>query len=346
VTPSYVYVVGGKARETKEPLEEWEAFEEARVLRVDCETGEAECVIRYTSPPDRCPDHSPSMVFKAGARRGDTLFLCTQTEVLEYDLRSYEMKNLISLPSFNDVHHVHPMANGHLAVVVTGLDLVLEITREGEVVREWPVLDEAPFARFSRDIDYRKVSTTKPHLAHPNYAFEVDGHLWVTRFHQRDAIRLDDPTDRFSISHEPPHDGHVLGDSVYFTEVRGSLIRLDAETRGEAGRDVFCIGEMMGSEAPLGWCRSIALSDEGRIAMVGFTRLRKTKIQRNVNWVKEHVRRGFRFRWPGLKLVTAGTMIMMLDLEHRRVLRHIDLEPFGLDAIFSIHGEPGAASRC
>lgn len=338
MTSSHVYVVGGKARETQQPLEEWEWFEEARVLRVDLESGRAECVIRHETPPDRRPDMSPSIVFKAGARRGNTLYLCTQTEVLVYDLDGPRLVRDISLPFFNDIHHVMPMANGNLAVVVTGLDLVVEITPEGEVVAEWAVLDEAPFARFSRDVDYRKVPTTKPHLVHPNYAFELEGHLWATRFHQRDAIRLDDPSDRFQIGDEAPHDGHVVGDSVYFTTVRGDLVVLDGPTRGRAGREVHSICEIAGSADPLGWCRGLKLFEEGRIAVIGFTRLRKTKIARNVAWVKERIRSGLRLRWPEFSMVASGTMILVVDLEEGRVLRHIDLEPSGLNAVFSIHG--------
>ncbi len=338
---SIVYVVGGKARKTKERLEEWEWFDEARVVRVDCDTGEAECIIRHVTPPDRRPDESPSIVFKAGARVGNSLHLCTQTEVLEYDLRSHQLKNEISLPFFNDLHHVQPLANGNLAVVVTGLDLVVEITRGGEVVREWPALEEAAFARFSRDVDYRKVATTKPHLAHPNYAFEYDGSLWTTRLHQRDAIRLDDPKQRLEIGGDPPHDGRVLGDSVYFTTIRGQLIVLHGSSSGNVRRDVYSIPEILDTGSALGWCRGLKLLDGGRIALIGFTRLRKTKIRRNLEWAKVRLRHGLSKR-AGLDVTLAGTMFMMVDLEKRQILRHFDVERFGLNAIFSIHGDCGA----
>lgn len=337
-----VYVAGGRARRTDSPLQEWEWFDEARVLRVDCTTGEVECVIRHETPPEARPDETPSIVFKAGSRQGHRLFLCTQTEVLEYDLRDRSLKRSISLPFFNDLHHVQILANGNLAVVVTGLDLVVEITPEGEVVQEWAVLDEAPFARFSRKTDYRKISTTKPHHAHPNYSFELDGSLWATRFHQRDAIRLDSPADRFAIGKEPPHDGHVMSGSVYFTTVKGDVVVLDAETRGRKRRDIYKVADMAKLNAPLGWCRGLKLLGDGSTALVGFTRLRKTRIQRNLAWVKAQVRRGMQLRMPRFELVSAGTMIVLVDLEAGEILRHIDLEPYGLNAVFSIHADPDA----
>lgn len=336
MTSPFVYVVGGKARDTKSPLQEWEWFEEARVLRVNTETGETETVIRYVSPPEHQPEVGGSVVFKAGHRVDRTLFLCTQTEILEYDLDGYELRNRISLPFFNDLHHVRLLSSGNLGVAVTGLDLVVELSPKGDVLREWATIDEQPFARFSREQDYRKIATTKPHLAHPNYLFELEGGLWATRFNQQDAIRLDDPNQRFSVADIAPHDGHVLEGSVYFTTVRGELVVLDAATRGRDKRRVYSIPSIANSGQRLGWCRGLALFDGARQAHIGFTRLRQTKIERNVAWVKEHLRGGA-LRRPERSFVSQGTMMVTVDLDQQRITGHVDLEPFGLNAIFSIH---------
>ncbi|MCG8469672.1 MAG: hypothetical protein MJB57_15940 [Gemmatimonadetes bacterium] len=328
-----VYVVGGKARETKEPLQEWAWFDEARVLRVDPNSGETECVIRHVTPPELLPDDGASVVFKAGFRTDASLLLVSQTEVLEYDLDRYEIQSSISHPCFNDLHHVRPLPSGNLAVAVTGLDLIVEITRGGDIVREWPALDEDAFTRFARDKDYRKVATTKPHLAHPNYVFELSGQLWTTRFNQRDAICLENLDDRISISDVPAHDGHLLDGALYFTTVQGDVVVVDV---GTYERTVHSLPAFAGSEDRLGWCRGLTLLDEGRRAIVGFTRLRKTKFERNVAWAKRHMRRGL-LRRPDRTYVNEGTMILCVDLEAGRILGHVDLEPHGLNAIFSIH---------
>ncbi len=56
-------------------------------------------------------------------------------------------------------------------MVVTGLDMVAEITLEGELVQSWSALGGDPWQLYSRDTDYRKVATLKPYRAHPNFAF-------------------------------------------------------------------------------------------------------------------------------------------------------------------------------
>ena len=118
----------------------------------------------------------------------------TNTEVLLYRVPSFERIAYVSLPMFNDVHHVRPTPNGNLLVANTGLDMVLEMTREGAIVQVWNVLGDDPWERFSEATDYRKVKSTKPHLAHPNHVFYVGDEPWASRFQQKDAISLVDPT--------------------------------------------------------------------------------------------------------------------------------------------------------
>ena len=36
--------------------------------------------------------------------------------------------------------------------------------------------------------------STKPHLAHPNHVFHIGDEPWATRFQQKDAVSLLDPT--------------------------------------------------------------------------------------------------------------------------------------------------------
>src|SRR5205807_3541516 len=125
----------------------------------------------------------------------------------------------VSLPCFNDLHHVRPSGDGNLIAVNTGLDMVVKFTPQGRVLQEWWVLDEPRWSRFSRTLDYRKVESTKPHQSHPNFAFVLEGDLWVTRFRQRDAICLTKPGGRIDIGVESPHDGLLSGNRIWFTTV-------------------------------------------------------------------------------------------------------------------------------
>ena len=325
-----LWAIGG---EQKEKLEEheWHRFRAGVVARVDLDTGRVERVLEYQSPPEHCPEDRPSHLFKAATVEGDTIWLCTQTEVLECSFPGFEVRRVISLPCFNDLHHVTPGPNGNLFVAVTGLDAVAEITHEGELVRLQDVLGGDVWSRFDPGVDYRRVPTTKPHLSHPNYVFFLDGQPWVTRFEQRDAVAVDPSRNGhrgpFSVAVEGIHDGHVAGSRLVFTSVDGHVVTFDTATGERRDLDLNALLEP-GDDRPLGWCRGLLTGDGAHRAWVGFSRLRETRLRRNLSWI----RNGFRERLP--------TRISLYDLERPARLREIDLEPAGLNAVFSIHGAP------
>lgn len=322
-----LWVVGGEQRLSFRQLPEWCKFKSAVVVRV--QDGRAERALEYVSPPENCPDEWPSVLFKAATFDGDTAWLCTQTEVLECELPSFAIRRVISLPCFNDLHHVAPGPDGTLFVAVTGLDAVAEVTREGELVRLVGVLGDDPWERFSRDIDWRKVPTTKPHRAHPNYVFFIDGQPWVTRFQQRDAVPLDDCARQgFPVGEKNGiHDGHLHGRKIHFTSVDGHLVTFDIANGERQDLDLNDIREP-DDDRPLGWCRGVCpLGDR---AWLGFTRIRHTKLRQNLSWI----RHGFRTTEYHRGL---PTRVALYDLERPAKLREIDLEAAGLNAVFSIH---------
>jgi hypothetical protein len=326
-----LWAVGGEQRLSFRHLDEWNKFCGAVVARVRVSDGRAERVLDYVSPPEHRPDERPSILFKAATFDGDTAWLCTQTEVLECSVPSFAIRRVISLPCFNDLHHVAPGPDGTLFVAVTGLDAVAEITRDGELIRLVSVLGGDPWERFSRDVDWRKVPTTKPHRSHPNYVFFVDGRPWVTRFEQRDAVPVDDPTAGcFRVGEENGiHDGTPHAGKLCFTSVDGHLVRFDLATGERTDLDLNGIREP-DDDRPLGWCRGV-LPLGGSQAWVGFTRLRHTRLRQNLSWV----RHGFRTTEHHRAL---PTRVALYDLEQRVKLREIDLEGAGLNAVFSIHG--------
>lgn len=321
-------VTGGRQSPGALHKEEWHRYREAVVACVDVKGGSAEVCVNYTSPPDACAaDAEPSIVFKAGSLVGELFYVCTQTEVLIYEVPTFRQLRHLSLPFFNDLHHVRPSQKDSLLVAVTGLDMVVELTLDGRVLREWGVLGQDPWARFSRDIDYRKVITTKPHQAHPNFVFETHEVLWVTRFEQRDAIGLTAPDGRIPIDVEKPHDGIVAGERIYFTTVDGHVVVANAMTAKVS--DVFDLNRISARNRDLGWCRGLAVLDESRV-VVGFTRIRPTRFRENLRWLRYEL--GLRETMGDLP-----TRIVGYDLQAAREEWEVDLEPCGMNCVFSIH---------
>jgi hypothetical protein len=190
----------------------------------------------------------------------------------------------ISLPIFNDLHHVYPTPQGTLLVAITGLDIVAEVSLDGQFLRHWDVMGADTWSIHSRDTDFRKVPTTKPHRAHCNHVFQLGDEIWATRFHQRDAISLQDPARRIEIAIQRPHEGFLFNGSLYFTT-----------------------GE------PLGFCRGLLPLDE-RFAWVGFTRVRPTKFRENLSWVR-HPTRNHRNSHVALYDLQSGTCLEEMETE-------------------------------
>jgi hypothetical protein len=323
-----LWVIGGEQRISFTLPKEWSQYKKALVLRV--QDGRVERVLEYESPPEHCPDGTPSHVFKAATFQGDTAYLCTQTEVLICDVPSFAIRRVISHPCFNDLHHVTPSPDGRLFVAVTGLDAVAELSPEGKLLGLASVLGGSPWDRFSPDVDYRKVPTTKPHLSHPNYVFFLDGRPWVTRFQQRDAVPLDGSVNGkgpFHIAVDGVHDGHVEGHRIYFTAVNGCVVYFDLRTGKKTAVDLNPL-LAPDDDRPLGWCRG--LLPQGSRAWVGFSRIRYTTLRRNLSWI----RHGFRETEHHSQ---QPTRIALYDLERFALLKQIDLEPAGMGAVFSIH---------
>lgn len=321
-------VVGGQQRPDAVSRPEWERHQKGVILAVEPATGKGEVLVEYVSPAEAIPAEEPyAILFKAATLAGDRLYACTQTEVLVYELPGFAPVGYHSLPRFNDLHHVLPTARGTLLVANTGLDSVLELSASGEVQREWGVLGQDPWDRFDPAVDYRRLPTTKPHAAHPNYVFLAGGEIWATRFEQRDAVCLTRPGGRIEIAVERPHDGVVRGERVYFTTVDGHVVV--ARWASEKVEEVVDLNAIVGGDLALGWCRGLAVLDERRV-VVGFSRLRPTKFRENVRWVKHRL---------GLR-ATRGNLpsrIACFDLAARRLLWEQNVEELGMSVLFSIH---------
>ncbi|MDX2473232.1 MAG: hypothetical protein QNL91_05940 [Candidatus Krumholzibacteria bacterium] len=324
---SQFYVTGGRQRKGAKGHEEWFSYAEALIMKVDTDTQKVVPVVSYESPAEHRPSELRSnIVFKAGTKVKDHLYVCTQTEVLTYSLPDFELIDCLSHPWFNDLHYVTVNAAGNFLVTVTGLDLIVEITPNGEIVRELPVLEEDVWKRFDRDTDYRRVLTTKPHHSHPNYLFEYDGEIFATRLEQRDVACVTDRSRFISPGIEKLHDGVIHDDKVYLTSVDSHVVVADPAT-GKV-LQIHDLSEMSKTNKTLGWCRGIYVLGDNKV-LIGFSRVRPSKIRENLRWVKHQVR----LRGDAGML---GTRIGCYDLARGVHEWDIDLEPFQMNAVFSI----------
>lgn len=327
-----LFVLGGVQRPTfKDAQEEWLLFERAIIGRVKPESAACEICFSYETPPEVRASAQSSVLFKSGAVEGDRLYACTSTEVMIFEVPGFRRLAYISLPFFNDLHHVCPTPRGTIAVVVTGLDMVAEITPEGELVQSWSALGGDPWQRFARDTDYRKIATLKPYRAHPNFVFWAQDELWVSRGDLSDAVCLADPKKTIVLgTRECIHDGWVKDGRIFFTSVDGHLFVVNEQTlRVEDELDLNALGQ----DSPPGfsWCRGVLPVDEQR-AWVCFTRIRQTRWKEKIRWVKNMVR-----------AVSRPTRLALYDLGRRERLQEINLEAMGMHAVFN--AVPAPAER-
>jgi len=329
-----VFVGGGQFRSSVfQKLEEWESCKRAMLIEIDPVTKHSRNCVEYDSPKEAAADERPAILFKSTTVRENKLYICTSTEVMIYDLPSFRLATYISLPIFNDLHHVYPTAQGTLLVMVTGLDIVAEVSLDGKFLRHWDVMGEDTWSIFSRDTDYRKVPTTKPHRAHANHIFQLGDEVFATRSLQRDAISLRDPQRKIDIAIQHPHDGFLFNDSLYFTTVDGHIVI--ANPRTLKIERIYDLNKMSGpSGETLGWCRGLLPLDE-RFVWVGFTRVRPTKFRENVNWVRQQKRNH------------RPSHIALYDLQSGCCLEEIEIEPHGIGVLFTLF-QPQAvpAGKC
>ncbi|MCA8926793.1 MAG: hypothetical protein KDC18_01900 [Alphaproteobacteria bacterium] len=326
-----IFVLGGEEK-PKSEKEEWHRFTHAKVLRVNCANGDLTGESTYRSPPEVCPEERASILFKSGTLAGGRLYACTQTEVLILNPDDFAVERTWSHPCLNDVHHVLPDGQGGFYVVVTGLDLVIHVDAAGEIDREWSTVPgEAPFTRFDRQTDYRKVPTTKPHRTHPNFAFRLDGLLWVTRFFPRDAICVTADAPNLPVGVEGPHDGLVREGKVHFTTVDGHIVVVDPSAPDRP--TVYDLNTFGAFDAPLGWCRGLKFLDDDRI-LVGFSRLRRTKFADNLRWLRKRITN--MKADTNIYVAPEPTGIRCFNIKTKKQEFFLNLEQYGMNAIFSI----------
>lgn len=294
-------------------------FDNAQLLVIDWDSGECINEINYRSPESSL---NPSLMFKVCDVVDDLVIPVTNSEIVIYDKHDFKVKNVITHPSFNDLHSVKKIDDLYY-VVNTGLEILQVVNEQAEIIEEINIASTETWSRFSKDIDYRKIGSTKPHEVHFNNVFSIGDDIFVTRLAFKDAVNIRDEQDKFDIEVGSPHDGVLFNDKVYFTTTNGHLIIFDAKSRRR--EMVVDINEKLEKSGlkPGGWCRGVLPLSETRI-LIGYTQLRHTKFKEFISWAKN------------MGGTPAPTRILELDIESGLIEKEFYYPGASGSALFSI----------
>jgi hypothetical protein len=167
----------------------------------------------------------------------------------EVDLQLHAISpDAISSPCFNALHSISRTRSGYL-VASTGLDLLLELNREGDILWEWWATDHGftltptgERRQLDKTADHRTIKYgTLQQTTHVNSAAELpDGRFLATLFHQGMVIAIDRETGQWQpvvegLDH--PHSVRVL-DEQHFTvtdTVHGKALLVRLSRSGKHG---------------------------------------------------------------------------------------------------------------
>lgn len=158
-------------------------------------------VSRFQPPvvlPDRMIPRGGSRGFKGVTFLGDTCYIAYFNCILAYD-RQWNLIDTISHPLFASLHEIDSDGE-HLWVTSTGIDAVLKMTPDGEIVEEHFLGELPEEARLQlgitpryvdRDGDYRDVvEHINTHVAQANAISVLDGRPYVTLYKSGAIIAL------------------------------------------------------------------------------------------------------------------------------------------------------------
>lgn len=263
-----------------------------------------------------------------GAHRdGSRLVQTTRAEVLWFDLPGLALAERFSHPLLYDVHDALPLPGGGLAVTATGHDSVLVFDAGRRLVRHHWLGGPGSFTdAFPGVDDFRRVpfDRYKPHAAHPNHLFLLDGALYTTCLALGRAVCLDDRSRDLVLPGGAPHDGRWIDGLLWFTTVDGRVLAWDP-----AGAR-WAVDLTVSDDAPglAGWCRGVEVV--GDRLFVGFTTLRDS------SW-REVGRRLLR----GASGVKRPTRVVEVDRRTGRVVQAWSVAPEGDGTLYALHAVGG-----
>jgi hypothetical protein len=298
-------------------------YQGAETILLDWDKKISSTILTYESPAENL-GKGLSMMFKGAFVENGMLYIVTNTEVLKFDLNKKEILDVLTSNTFNDLHGVFVKENA-IYVCNTGLEIVQKFI-EGCLVAEWNLATPPTWERFDRNYDYRKSSGTKPHEAHINHVFELNGDPWVNLGGQCRAQNVLDSTQFIDLKEcfeknerVLCHDGIVRGDFIYFTAVNGLVIIVDKETKKVVKK--INLHELNNIEQKVGWTRGIEVI--GNRAFIGITRARKSKYKEYTKWML------------GMKKQFSSSIIE-IDIETHKFISFYEIENGPANGIYTI----------
>jgi len=326
---SKTYLVTGGLERSKNPdFLEGRGYDTGKIIRLDIENQKTEDLVVFNEQSklfDKAnyPDEYPNILMTAGAVKGDAIWISSESEIFEYSYPQFELRRRVSLPCFQNIHHVNVLEN-NIAVVSTGLDMIVLLDMETLEPESFiNVEGKDAWHRFDKNVDYRKVHSTKPHDCHPNYVFEFNGDIWVTRLKQQDVVNISNPKQKIAIGGGGIHDGIVKDGYIYFTCVVGEIVIVNATTLKVENR--IDLRKIEGTDRPLGWCRGISIEDN--IVHVAFSHLRPTKIRENISWARDVLTGG---------IAITKTRVVGYDINKKEKIGEYIMPKNSISAIYSI----------
>ncbi|MDH5545589.1 MAG: hypothetical protein OEZ43_08355 [Gammaproteobacteria bacterium] len=324
-------ISGGLLRPNGFELGEGKYYGCAKLLSLDTSTGQVETLLSIDRGNDNFPSEYPNLEFTAMAVDGNVLWIPTDTEIRQYSYPDLELLKTYSHKCFHNIHSVAVREN-RLFVTSTGLDMVVVLDKDtGEIVDQINAEGKETWHRFSPEIDYRKLHSTRPHDCHPNYVFWIENQPWVTRCTQEDAVNLHDNSQRIDISGPNKsisvHDGIVAGDFVYFTSVDAYIIVADIRTLEIV--ETINLNSVRGYGQVRGWCRGLFVKND--ILYLGFSLLRKTRHLDKIKWLKPLLRN---------REVSETCSVLAFDISSRTIVGDYPIKDTDISAIYSITHKP------
>lgn len=302
-------------------------YEKGILVELDLSSGKYDEVYSLSESGPNYPDEHPNLQFTAGCIQGDTMWLPTDTEIHEIYLPDRALKRVISHSCFQNLHSVHRFGD-QIVATSTGLDNVVFMdASSGEINNVVNCEGKEPWHRFDVDVDYRQVHSTRPHDCHPNYVFEWQDSLWVTRCRQEDAVNLTNFRQKLEITggHVTSiHDGVVWNEKLIFTRVDGLLVFFDKDTAQPTELQDPFHGKR---NRPIGWCRGLFIDDG--IAYLGYSRIRKTRMKDRLKYL---AKRNIKYS------TSSNALIVAYDIANQKLLKVYETPPNMIDAIYGVMG--------
>ncbi|MBN2732556.1 MAG: hypothetical protein JXR26_09020 [Balneolaceae bacterium] len=318
-------LVSGGCLRNADDLEEGKYYGKATLLLLDLSTGEYRELLSKSDGGEHYPPVNPNQQYTAASLDGDVLWLPTDTEIFKYRLPELILEACYSHSCFHNIHSVHAF-DDFLIVTSTGLDNVVILDKHtGQITRVLNSEGKDPWHRFSSDVDYRIIYSTRPHDSHPNFVFRLDGKYWVTRCKQEDAICLEDINNRIDISqgaNVSVHDGLWWNDKIIFTRVDGFLVFCDPISKKVIETvDIFALKR----NRLRGWCRGLWV--DGETFYIGFSKLRTTK---STNKLKFLMNSSF------INSTNSKASVVAFDMNNKTVNNIYQVPDCMIDSIYGI----------